>query len=92
MGSFYLTVNQIGEYNINQIGERRKIMILSERQVLEVKRKRGELNLKNIELANATGINRHTLGQILNHDHRNVNKSTFYKLNDWLIDQYTSLK
>ena len=67
-------------------------MKLSERQVLEVKRKRGELNLKNTELANATGINRHTLGQILNHDHRNVNKSTFYKLNDWLIDQCTSLK
>jgi DNA-binding XRE family transcriptional regulator len=91
-GKFSLTFNQNGEYNINQIGKGGETMKLSEKQVLETKRKRGELNLKIVDLANTTGINRHTLGQILNHKHRNVTKSTFYKLNNWLIEQYTTLK
>ena len=67
-------------------------MKLSEQQVKAIKRKRGELNLTTNALANETGVSRYTLSAIINHDRRKVQERTFLKLNDWLIDQYTSLK
>ena len=67
-------------------------MKLSEQQVKAIKRKRGELNLTINVLANDTGVSRYTLSAIINHDRRKVQQRTFLKLNDWLIDQYTSLK
>lgn len=63
-------------------------MQLTENQVTAIKRKRGELDLSITSLANATNISKRTLIDIFKHDHRNVTKTTFRKLNDWLIDEY----
>lgn len=76
--------------NVNFIGGER--MILTENQVIALKRKRGELDLSITGLANTTGVSKWTLIDIFKHDHRNVNQATFKKLNDWLIDQYTTIK
>ncbi|NRO54010.1 helix-turn-helix domain-containing protein [Lactobacillus helveticus] len=63
-------------------------MKLTDQQVTAIKRKRGELDLSIVSLANATGVSKWTLIDIFKHDHRNVNSVTFKKLNDWLINQY----
>lgn len=65
-------------------------MQLTEKQVLAIKRKRGELDLTMNALAEITGVNKWTLIDIFKHHHRNVNSITFKKLNDWLIDEYTT--
>lgn len=62
-------------------------MELTENQVLAIKRKRGECNYTTTTLSKVTGVNRHTLTDILKNNHRNVNKTTFIKLNEWLIDE-----
>lgn len=64
-------------------------MQLTEKQVLAIKRKRGELDLTMNALAEITGVSKWTLIDIFKHHHRNVNSITFKKLNDWLIDEYT---
>lgn len=66
-------------------------MKLTEQQVTAIKRKRGELDLSITDLANTTGVSKWTLIDIFKHDHRNVNSSTFKKLNDWIVDQYTTI-
>lgn len=66
-------------------------MKLTEKQVLAIKRKRGELDLSITELANTTGVSKWTLIDIFKHDHRNVTKKTFSKLNNWLIEEYTTI-
>ena len=63
-------------------------MKLTEKQVTAIKRKRGELDLSITALANATKVSKWTLIDIFKHDHRNVNKVTVKKLNDWLITEY----
>ena len=63
-------------------------MKLTENQVVAIKRKRGELDLTIKELEQATKVSRWTLIDIFKHNHRNVNKVTFKKLNDWLINVY----
>ena len=63
-------------------------MKLTENQVVAIKRKRGELDLTIKELEQATKVSRWTLIDIFKHNHRNVNKVTFKKLNDWLINEY----
>lgn len=63
-------------------------MELTENQVIAIKRKRGELDLSITALANVTKVSKWTLIDIFKHDHRNVNKVTFKKLNDWLITEY----
>ncbi|NRN80158.1 hypothetical protein IMAU30115_00316 [Lactobacillus helveticus] len=63
-------------------------MKLTDQQVTAIKRKRGELDLSIVSLANATGVSKWTLIDIFKHDHRNVNSVTFKKLNDWLVNQY----
>lgn len=63
-------------------------MKLTENQVIAIKRKRGELDLSITALANATKVSKWTLIDIFKHNHRNVNKVTFKKLNDWLITEY----
>ena len=63
-------------------------MKLTENQVIAIKRKRGELNMSIRGLERATGVSRWTLIDIFKHDHRNVTKATFKKLNDWLIAEY----
>ncbi|EFB62000.1 hypothetical protein HMPREF9209_1937 [Lactobacillus gasseri 224-1] len=52
-------------------------MQLTEKQVLAIKRKRGELNLSMVALAKLTGVNQWTLRDILKHHHRSVNSITF---------------
>lgn len=63
-------------------------MQLTESQVTAIKRKRGELDLSITALSNATKVSKCTLIDIFKHNHRNVTKITFKKLNDWLIDEY----
>ena len=63
-------------------------MKLTEKQVTAIKRKRGELDLSITALATATKVSKWTLIDIFKHNHRNVTKTTFKKLNDWLIDEY----
>ena len=63
-------------------------MKLTENQVVAIKRKRGELDLTIKELEQATKVSRWTFIDIFKHNHRNVNKVTFKKLNDWLINEY----
>lgn len=66
-------------------------MKLTEQQVTAIKRKRGELDMSITELANITGVSKWTLIDIFKHEHRNVNSITFKKLNDWIVDQYTTI-
>lgn len=68
--------------------ERSEDMKLTEKQVTAIKRKRGELDLSITALANATKVSKWTLIDIFKHDHRNITKATFKKLNDWLIAEY----
>ncbi|UOC05672.1 XRE family transcriptional regulator [Lactobacillus johnsonii] len=63
-------------------------MKLTENQVIAIKRKRGELDLSITALANTTKVSKWTLVDIFKHNHRNVTKTTFKKLNDWLINEY----
>lgn len=63
-------------------------MQLTENQVTAIKRKRGELDMSITVLANTTKVSKRTLIDIFKHNHRNVTKNTFKKLNDWLIDEY----
>lgn len=67
-------------------------MLLTEQQVLALKRKRGELNYSTTDLEKTTGVNRWILNEIIKHNHRNVNKKTFKGINDWLIEEYTTNK
>lgn len=63
-------------------------MKLTEKQVIAIKRKRGELDLSIAQLANTTGVSQWTLIDIFKHGHRNVTTATFTKLNNWLISEY----
>lgn len=65
-------------------------MKLTDQQVTAIKRKRGELDLSIVGLANATGVSKWTLISIFKHDHRNVTSNTFKRLNDWLIAEYNN--
>lgn len=67
-------------------------MELSKQQIIAMKRKRGELDLSVVGLARQTGVSRWTLDNIFKHGQVNVNPSTFKKINDWLIDEYTAVK
>lgn len=67
---------------------RGETMKLTENQVIAIKRKRGELDLSITALANTTKVSKWTLIDIFKHNHRNVTKTTFKKLNDWLINEY----
>lgn len=67
-------------------------MELSQQQIIAIKRKRGELDLSTLGLARQIGISRWTLDNIFKHDHTNVTPTTFKKINDWLIDEYTDIK
>ena len=46
-------------------------MKLTDQQATAIKRKRGELDLSIVSLANATGVSKWTLIDIFKHDHRN---------------------
>lgn len=65
-------------------------VMLTDKQVLSIKRKRGELELPIIGLANQIGLSRWTLDRVLKKGVRKVAPSTYKKLTDWLIDEYTN--
>ncbi|MDK8612985.1 hypothetical protein BHU41_02175 [Lactobacillus crispatus] len=67
-------------------------MQLSKKQILALKRKRGERNLTIDELANEVGVSRFTVSRILHNERQNLTSTTAKKVNDWLIDQYTTIK
>ncbi|WP_300126018.1 helix-turn-helix domain-containing protein [uncultured Streptococcus sp.] len=66
-------------------------MKLTTKQILALKRKRGERNLTIDELANEVGISRFTVSRILHNDSQNLTSTTVKKVNDWIIDQYTTI-
>lgn len=67
-------------------------MKLSSSQILALKRKRGELNISVLEMSRETSVSRWTLDKIFKGEKTNIHKSTFDKLNDWLINQLDVLK
>lgn len=71
--------------------ERRKNMKLSSQQILALKRKRGEKNLTIDELADEVGTSRFTISRILHNNSQNLTSTTVKKVNDWIIDQYTTI-
>ncbi len=64
---------------------------LSSKQILALKRKRGERNLTIDELANEVGTSRFTISRILHNNSQNLTSTTAKKVNDWIIDQYTTI-
>lgn len=71
--------------------ERRENMKLSSKQILALKRKRGERNLTIDELANEVGTSRYTISRILHNSSQNLTSTTVKKINDWIIDQYVTV-
>lgn len=66
-------------------------MKLSSKQILALKRKRGERNLTIDKLANEVGTSRFTISRILHNNSQNLTSTTVKKVNDWIIDQYTTI-
>lgn len=66
-------------------------MQLSSKQILALKRKRGERNLTIDELANEVGTSRYTISRILHNNSQNLTSTTVKKVNDWIIDQYVTV-
>lgn len=67
-----------------------ELMYLTEKQVLAIKRKRGELNLSVVALGRKLNVSRWTLDNIFKRNHRKVTPATYKKLSDWLIDEYAT--
>lgn len=66
-------------------------MELSQQQIKAMKRKRGELGITVQELSQQTGVSRWTLDDIFKRGHTKVRPTTFKKINDWIIDEYTAV-
>ena len=65
-------------------------MYLTDKQVIAIKRKRGELNLSTVALGRELGLSRWTLDNIFKRNHRKVTPATYKKLSDWLINEYAT--
>ena len=65
-------------------------MELTDKQVVAIKRKRGELGLSIVGLARQVGLSRRTIYNIFNENARKVTPATYKKLSDWLIDEYAT--
>lgn len=65
-------------------------MKLSDKQVIAIKRKRGELGLSIAGLARQVGLSRRTVYNVFTENHRKVTPATYKKLSDWLIDEYAT--
>lgn len=65
-------------------------MLLTEKQVTAIKRKRGELGLSTAALGRQLNLTRQTLDSIFKRGHRKVTPATYKKLSDWLIDEYAA--
>ncbi|KAA8439185.1 helix-turn-helix transcriptional regulator [Weissella paramesenteroides] len=59
---------------------------LTNETALALKRKRGELNISVIELANQTGVSRWTLAKILKGKTEDFQNTTISKIDNWLED------
>lgn len=67
-------------------------MQLTKKQVIALKRKRGERNLSTGELAQEIGVSYYTMHRIINGGtSRNLTSTTARKVNNWIIDQYTTI-
>lgn len=63
---------------------------LSDKQIIAIKRKRGELGLSIAGLARQVGLSRRTIYNIFMDNSRPVTPTTYRKLSDWLIDEYAT--
>lgn len=68
-----------------------KTMHLSHQQLIALKRKKGERNLSIAELAKEIGVSRFTISRIINNSGQNLTSTTAQKVNDWIIDEYTTI-
>ena len=66
-------------------------MQLSQKQVLALKRKKCERNLTIDRLASEIGVSRFTISRIITNSKQNLTRTTVKKVNDWLIDEYTTI-
>lgn len=80
---FWLLTVHFGEKGWNKL-------YLTDKQVIAIKRKRGELNLSTVALGRELGLSRWTLDNIFKRNHRKVTPATYKKLSDWLIDEYAT--
>ena len=64
-------------------------MKLTEKQLHLLRRRKGELNISINTLAGLVGISRWTMAKIINFN-ANVRPTTASKVNEWLLDQYSS--
>ena len=65
-------------------------MQLSNKQIVAIKRKRGELGLTIAGLARQVGLSRRTIYNIFMDKSRPVTPTTYRKLSDWLINEYAT--
>lgn len=63
---------------------------LTDKQVIAIKRKRGELNLSTVALGRELGLSRWTLDNIFKRNHRKVTPATYKKISGWLINEYAT--
>ena len=63
---------------------------LSNKQVIAIKRKRGELGLSIAGLARQVGLSRRTFYNVFENSNRPVTPATYRKLIDWLVDEYAT--
>lgn len=63
---------------------------LSSKQIVAIKRKRGELGLSVSELARQVGLSRRTIYNVFTKPGRPITSTTYRKLSDWLIDEYAT--
>lgn len=62
-------------------------MIVSNEMMLSLRLKRGKLNITKKESAHQTGVSPKTFQEILDGKRTEVQKRTFDKLNDWLLQE-----
>lgn len=65
-------------------------MSLTDKQVIAIKRKRGELGLSIAGLARQVGLSRRTVYNVFENNSRPVTPATYRKLIDWLVDEYAT--
>ena len=65
-------------------------MQLSNKQIVAIKRKRGELGLTIAGLARQVGLSRRTIYNIFMDNSRPVTPTTYRKLSDWRINEYAT--
>ena len=65
-------------------------MQLSDKQIIAIKRKRGELGLSIAGLARQVGLSRRTIYNIFMDNSRPITPTTYRKLSDWLINEYAT--